>query len=688
MVCDATLETTYCVLDGVDECEEASLEILLGKFAALVSAKTDASSACHLNLLIVSRGLPDFIPNLLSSFARISLDPDASVEVRNDINIFIEAKVEELSRYRQYPALLRLHVEKTFQDRAGGTFLWIGIVAKALRKYKSTEVEKALGLFPPGLNELYARILLQIDPRRRKIAARMFRWVVMAVRPLTLSELSLAIEPTVDPSILTNRDERIRDQMSYCGDFLMINDDRTVYRKPKEYQEYQVYQNYQEYQVEMRWVSVGLIHQSAKDYLLRQNQDSNPVLEDFRVKEDVANLEIARRCLDYLQSGALEDSKPDVLSDEEHLSRFPLLSYAVPHWHEHAKILARSADVFDSSHPFWKKKSEIRTSWLKAYWKFSLKYRYHEYKPPESFSKLHLASFLGLFSLVEKLVLGKGLIHKFKRMLFLNKIDSHRMTGLMWAARRGHEAVVQLLLKQGANTEITDVAGRTALILAAEDGREAVVQLLLLEEGVNINAKDFHSETALMIAIEHRHETIIQLLLEKKVDIEVQNIDRETALIKAAESGHVAVIQLLLKQGADINVQALYGATALMKAAESGYVAVVQLLLKQGADVNVQDSYGETALMSVAKGCSENSAATIRLLLEKGADTNAVDEAGETALTMAEEQREEAEDGKFLSKLALRYPESFARDLVAGRKSNLDSVIQILTLHPQTQSSI
>ena len=350
MVCDPTLETTSCVLDGVDECDEASLKILLGKFAALFSAKTDRSSPCRLNLLIVSRGLPDFIPNLLSNFQCISLDLDASAEVKNDINIFIEAKVEELSRRQQYPEALRVHVAKAFRKRAQGTLLWIGIVAKALSEYKVTEVEKALDLFQPGLDELYARILLQIHSGRREIAARILRWVVMAVRPLTLSELSLAIEPTVDPSIVTNRDERIRDQISYCGNFLVFKH----YTGLEEglsigsFGGVASYKRLGEYKV----VRVGLIHQSAKDYLLRKRRDSNPVLEDFRVKEDVANLEIVRRCLDYLQSGALERLNSKILREGEYLSCSSLLSYAVIHWHEHASFLAPSEDIFDLSLPF------------------------------------------------------------------------------------------------------------------------------------------------------------------------------------------------------------------------------------------------------------------------------------------------------------------------------------------------
>ena len=92
MVRDPILGTAYCVLDGLDECDEASLEVLLEKFAVLFSAKTNGSSVCHLNLIVLSRDLPDFIPELLSSFPRIRLNPDADTEISSDINQFIEVK--------------------------------------------------------------------------------------------------------------------------------------------------------------------------------------------------------------------------------------------------------------------------------------------------------------------------------------------------------------------------------------------------------------------------------------------------------------------------------------------------------------------------------------------------------------------------------------------------------------------
>lgn len=176
MIYDSALDTVYCVVDGLDECDEASLEVLLKKLKTLFSTQSTKSSGCHLNLVVVSRDFPEFIQGTLSSFPRIRLGPDANSQISNDISQFIEAKVNELSESRHYPQPVRTCVKKVFQDRAQGTFLWVGIVAAALKKYKATEVENALDGFPSGLADLYDRMLLPIEDNQRETAAKILRW--------------------------------------------------------------------------------------------------------------------------------------------------------------------------------------------------------------------------------------------------------------------------------------------------------------------------------------------------------------------------------------------------------------------------------------------------------------------------------------------------------------------------------
>jgi hypothetical protein len=150
----------------------------------------------------------------------------------------------------------------------------------------------------------------------------------MAARPLSFLELSIG------PSVVAfSCDEVARDQVLYYGYLLTIKEDE-----------------------------VGLIYQSAKDYLLHRTCNSNPKLEVFCVKEEIGNLEIARKCLDYLQNSVLIDRKVNLRKNTTHLKAFPLLSYAALHWHEHARSLARSEDIFYLSLPFYHKKSQIRMS--------------------------------------------------------------------------------------------------------------------------------------------------------------------------------------------------------------------------------------------------------------------------------------------------------------------------------------
>jgi ankyrin repeat protein len=49
---------------------------------------------------------------------------------------------------------------------------------------------------------------------------------------------------------------------------------------------------------------------------------------------------------------------------------------------------------------------------------------------------------------------------------------------LLHAAGKGHKAIVELLLENGANADSKDDKGLTPLLRAAQNGHEAIVQLL------------------------------------------------------------------------------------------------------------------------------------------------------------------------------------------------------------------
>lgn len=86
--------------------------------------------------------------------------------------------------------------------------------------------------------------------------------------------------------------------ISHCGPLLQVQEDR-----------------------------ISFIHQSARDYLLREKQDDNKILEQFRIEPKKAHLEILMTCLTCLNQSGLQHSA-DVLDNEGRSQESSLLEEA------------------------------------------------------------------------------------------------------------------------------------------------------------------------------------------------------------------------------------------------------------------------------------------------------------------------------------------------------------------------
>ncbi|KAN0067282.1 Ankyrin repeat-containing domain protein [Elaphomyces granulatus] len=106
----------------------------------------------------------------------------------------------------------------------------------------------------------------------------------------------------------------------------------------------------------------------------------------------------------------------------------------------------------------------------------------------------------------------------------------------------------------------------TPLSRAAENGDKAVVELLL-KNGAQPDLEDEDGWTALLRAIERRHAVVVQLLLAQG-----------TPLSRAAENGDEVVVELLLKNGAQPDFKDADGQTPLSRDEHVGSAAVLQLL--------------------------------------------------------------------------------------------------------------
>jgi len=257
------------------------------------------------------------------------------------------------------------------------------------------------------------------------------------------------------------------------------------------------------------------------------------------------------------------------------------------------------------------------------------------------------------------------------------------LTPLLFAAREGALASLQILAKAGADLNLTEPDGTNALVMALINAHYDAAALLL-EAGANPNVADKYGRTALYAAIDMNtmepsvtrpapqdsdktrpldvarsalaHGAKVDPLLLKPTPGRGLSDDPDlilragaTPFIRAAKTGDVAAMQLLLDHGADPRAVTKDGVTALMAAAglgwrygqsqvpESDSMKAVEFCLEHGADINAVNVTGETALHGAA---SHGANDIIRLLAARGAKLAIKDKRNRTPLDIAEGGRE------------------------------------------------
>ncbi|XP_065185733.1 ankyrin repeat, SAM and basic leucine zipper domain-containing protein 1-like [Sycon ciliatum] len=102
--------------------------------------------------------------------------------------------------------------------------------------------------------------------------------------------------------------------------------------------------------------------------------------------------------------------------------------------------------------------------------------------------------------------------------------DSHGMSPLMMAARKGRLAVCRMLLQHGASVCLADLTGTTALMWAAQEGQLAIVRVLVLA-GAELNQENNASETAESMAYAAEHTPVCDYLEQVRNERRHQPLD-------------------------------------------------------------------------------------------------------------------------------------------------------------------
>ncbi|KMU77168.1 Pfs [Coccidioides immitis RMSCC 3703] len=488
------LNEVVCVVDGLDECEDESLKLFLDSLHSLFLGSKPLNT--RFKLLLLSRAQPTFIESKLGRFPRLDLDVDCRHELRRDVEKYITAKVNELELEDQLEESRLKIVREALEKGADGTFLWVGFVADELKGKSKHKMEEILTKVPKRLGDIYKRILHQMEDKEQ--LARILQWVVLARRPLTLTELAIAVD--IHDSNTQSCVEILKDQLSSCRQLLKVMGD-----------------------------SVSLIHNSAKDFLLG---DVHSGIEAFCVREET-HLVLARTCLDTIEVG--HKTSNNIRSEPAESTLFP---YASRYWLDHLRQVPDTIEQDLFSRQFFTPNSSARGRWWADYW---VKEQYGV--APTSFTLLHLAAYL------ESLHGLKCFLEKKRRSRFPSSPehmkDSYGRTPLFWAASRGHGEVARLLLDNGANVNSKDKNKLTPLHVATTS-EHTKLMTLFLDRGAHIEAKGASGDTPLARAIENGSKEVIKVLLERGANEEYLH-----AQTRVRPGAHAATRQVSIEDRAE-----------------------------------------------------------------------------------------------------------------------------------------
>ncbi len=191
------------------------------------------------------------------------------------------------------------------------------------------------------------------------------------------------------------------------------------------------------------------------------------------------------------------------------------------------------------------------------------------------------------------------------------------------------QAILQLLLRAGADPAITDMAGRTALhhvALCPDPGSIEAV----LARGVNAHHRDSFGQRALDFCLHAASAPVIDRLIDAMAPLDRD--DRSRLFIRYLQRGESDAALAMLAEGIQLGPLTPAGYPPLHLAARKGDLRLTAALLDAGAKLEEEFGAGETALTAAAQ---HGHAEVVAALLARGANAMHRDRSGASSLHLA-----------------------------------------------------
>lgn len=653
-------------------------------------------------VLIVSRDTEDIraqLGKLTQSTVPLIFEYGISVnDTKDDIDHCSSEMVN--TRLANKPEQLRLDLASEAARKSDGMFLWLHLLSGELDPGENSKrLRNIVSEMPLEINETYERDLEKVKnlkPAQKARALAILRWIVFALRPLTVRELAEAVAMTSDDTTDTYPYDDLPDMWEHgyvdeqyvnsyirrsCGSLVELRGHGD--NKP------------------LALHTVHFVHFSVKEYLLRSDDINNDQCRLEKICFPDGGKEhnrLAQLCLQYLCYDVFGEKER--FRDGQRIQIYPFLAYAARSWWVHAQhdhpvsedIMPWAQKLFNPSTSNWILWSKVFEGELEIEdekldvaaevvdvneedieaesesGSLGLSDEDSSVTSEDQMDKsggsenepspIYYAALLGFTDLVKALqsqgfscnraggtygcplqAAVRNAHQETVEYLVTQDIDVNQRGGryslaICAAAALGLNKIMDILIGAGADRSGEDSMGRNCLHLACKQGARATVKPLL-EVGLNPMKKAKTGKTPFYEAVESGDHVIVSWLLDSGADVDDMNQKGIPAVLRAVSLGQEEVVNELIQRHADVNRAGPGGFTCLHEAVFQEHLAIVHILLANSADINAQDSYGWTPLgLAIADSTFEIS----QLLIDRGAHIRTSTDDGWTPLHIAAEK--------------------------------------------------
>ncbi|KAF8535301.1 hypothetical protein BDD12DRAFT_664832, partial [Trichophaea hybrida] len=311
----------YIILDAIDESIEDDRRSIIELICQLCSDK----NPCNIKVFLASRPVAEL---------------KHRIRDHHQILIMQEQNQHDISRFAVSFLNTDLHLsgkilrEATdyITENAEGVFVWVSLVKTELlthveRGRPEAEIFQCLKALPRDLKDMYTAMFHRLENGQHQVIQdriRIFRFVLFALRPLTVLELhnALATPDDCNPSYEGIQQDicAVKRRIEYCGgSFLEIKRDETV----------------------------QFMHQTAREFLIRAIPNASNL--QFEINH-MAHKAITATCIQYLMhcfsspsirggfSKVQSWSPKDFRAYAEYLNEWPLVEYSLRYIKYHHDI--------------------------------------------------------------------------------------------------------------------------------------------------------------------------------------------------------------------------------------------------------------------------------------------------------------------------------------------------------------